>query len=295
MKRPLRIVVGLVLVLGVAGVGAALLVDSLAKQAVVRGGTHALGVETSLESASIGLVSGQFGLEGLAIANPPGFERPDFFTLRSARLELPLGSLLESRVTIPALELEGIAVDLERNSRGTNYGVILDNLSRFESGAKEPRGEGGETAGGGKTYVVQKLVIRDVRASVNLVPAGGDLTKLSLAVPEIVVEDLASDMTMPQLCALVVKVVIRAAIQAGQGVVPGEILADLRGRMDGLSDVARAGIEEELGKLESGLREHAKKLGPEAEKALDEASGKLDEALDGLFDKKKKDKEKGKN
>jgi len=290
MKRPPRLVIGLVLALVLVGAGTLLLVDSLVEQGVERGGTHALGVETRLESASIGLVSGRFDLGGLAIANPPGFERPDFFALRSARLELPLVSLLEPRVTIPTLELDGIAIDLERNSQGTNYGVILDNLSRFESDAEKPRGQGEERAGGGKTYAIQKLVIRDVRASVNLVPAGGDLTRLDLAVPEILVENLASDMTMSQLCALVVKVVIQAAIQAGQGVVPGEILADLRGRMDGLSDVARLHLGEELGKVESGLREQAKKLGPEAEKALDEASGKLDKALDGLLDKKKKSK-----
>jgi hypothetical protein len=295
MKRPTRLVIGLVLILVLVGAGTILLLDSIARQAIEGGGSHALGVETRLDNASIGLVSGEFGLRGLAVANPPGFERPDFFTLRSARLELPLRSLLEPRVTIPALELEGIALDLERSAKGTNYGVILDNLSRFESGPGKAGGEGKKEEVGGKTYKVQKLVIRDVRASVNLVPGGGDLTRLALAVPEIVVEDLASDMTMPELCALVVKVVIQAAIKAGEGVVPGELLADLRGRMDGLKGVARVSIGAELGKFESGLREQAKKLGPEAEKALDEASGKLDKALDGLLDKDKKDKKKGKS
>jgi hypothetical protein len=290
MKRPLRLVIGLVLVLALGGTVATLFVDSLVEKAVERGGTHALGVETRLEGASIGLLSGQFGLDGLAIANPPGFERPDFFALRGARLELPMKRLLEARVVISALELEGIVLDLERNPQGTNYGVILDNLSRFESGAG---GEGGAPEAGedgGKTYVLQRLVIRDVRAHVNLVPRGGDLTRLDLTVPEIVVEDLASDMTLPQLCALVVKVVIRAAIQAGQGVVPGELLADLRGRMDGLSDVAHQRLGAELEELEGGLREQAKKLGPEAEKALERAGDELGEALDGLFDKDKKKK-----
>lgn len=292
MKRPLRLVFGLLLLLVLVCAGALFFIDSLAGQAIERGGTHALGVETRLDDASIGLLSGEFGLEGLTLANPPGFERPDFFALRSARLELPLTRLLEQRVTIPALELEGIVIDLERNSQGTNYGVILDNLARFESGPGEPGGE--PAAKDGKVYGVQKLVIRDVRASVNLVPAGGDLTKLDLAVPEIVVQDLASDMTLGQLCALVVKVVIRAAIRAGEGVVPGELLADLRGRMDGLEDVARARIGQELDGLEGGLREQAKKLGPEAEKALEQAGDKLGETLDGLLDGKK-DKNKKKN
>lgn len=290
MKRPLRLAFGLVLLLVLVCVGALFFIDSLAGQAVERGGTHALGVETRLDDASIGLLSGEFGLDGLTVANPPGFARPDFFSVRSARLELPLTRLLDQRVTIPALELEGITIDLERNARGTNYGVILDNLSRFESGTEQPGGE--PAAKDAKVFELQKLVIRDVRATVDLVPAGGDLTKLDFAVPEIVVADLASDMTLAQLSALVVKVVIRGAIQAGEGIVPAELLADLRGRMDGLRDVARGRIERELGALEGGLREQAKKLGPEAEKALEKAGDELNQALDGLLDKDKKDRKK---
>jgi hypothetical protein len=284
MKRPVRVAVGLALALVLASAGMLLLVDALVEQAIEHGGTQALGVETRLASASIGLASGRFELEELAIANPPGFERPDFLTLRSAQLELPLQRLLEPRVTIPALELEGIAIDIERGARGTNYGVILDSLARFESGEAGSEGGGADDD---TTYHLQRLVIRDVRAHVNLVPQGGDLTRLDLAVPEIVVEDLASDMTLPQMCALVVKVVMQAAIQAGQGVVPAEVLADLRGRMDGLKDVARVRLGTELQDLESGLRAQAKKLGPGAEKALEQAGDELGKALEGLLDKNK--------
>jgi len=282
MRRPLRLVFGLMLVLLLVCVGAFLFIDSLATQAVERGGTHALGVETRLDDASIGLLSGRFGLQGLTVANPPGYERPEFLELRSASLEVPATHLLARRVRIPALELEGITLDLERNDKGTNYRQILDNLGRFESGGGEPGDEA--PAEDAKTYHVERLVIRDVRAIVQLFPAGGAATKLDFAVPEIVVEDLASDMTLAQVCALVVKVVIRAAVQAGEGVVPNELLADLRGRLEDLKGTTRERLDAELGKLEDGLREQARKLGPEAEKALQEAS----DGLGGLFDKKKK-------
>src|SRR6185436_7155586 len=205
MKRLLRLVAILVLLVMLVAAGALLLVDSLAKQAIERGGTHALGVETRLEDASIGITSWEFGLGGLAIANPPGFTRPDFLTLRSARLELPLKRLLESRVTIPSLELEGIVLDLERNSQGTSYGVILDHLSRSSSGGGG--GGGSSENDSDKVYIVKRLVVRDMRAVVSLVPAGGDLTKLDFAVPEVVVEDLGSDMTMAELCGVIVRVV----------------------------------------------------------------------------------------
>lgn len=285
MKLIVRIGLGLLVLLVLLGLGAVLFVDSLAKQAIVRGGEHALGVETRLERASIGLVSGDFALSELAIANPPGFTDPDFFALRSARLELPLSTLLQPRITIPSLVLEGITIALERNAQGTNYGVILDNLDRFEGGeASEPEGEA--DGGAGKTFLLQSLVIRDVRAAVNLVPAGGDLTKLSLSIPEIVVDDLRSGMTLPEICALVVKTVIQAAIQAGAGTLPADLLADLRGRLDGLEGLAQVRVAEELGKVEKTLQEQAQKLGPEAEKALKAAGEELGGKLDGLLKKK---------
>ena len=282
MKLAVRIAIGLVLLLLVLGFGAVLFVDSLAKQAIERGGSHALGVQTRLESASMGLFSGEFALAGLAVANPPGFAEPEFFSLRSTALELPLSTLLEDRITIPSLALEGITIDLERNASGTNYGVILDNLGRFESSEKKESGP--EKEGGGKAFLLQRLVIRDVRAAVNLVPAGGELTKLSLSIPEIVVEDLGSEMSLAQICAMVVKTVIQAAIQAGGGVLPADLLADLRGRMDDLEGSARVLVDEELGKLEEKLQQ---KLGPGADKALKEASDAIVVKLDGLLKKKK--------
>jgi len=285
MKIVVRILVGLALLLALVGVGAVLFIDSLAKKAIEAGGSHALGVETRLESASIGLFSGEFALNGLTVANPAGFAEPSFFALGGTRLALPLSSLREERVTIPELVLVGISLDLERNARGTNYGVILDNLSRFESA--EPASGGGASDAGGKVFVLQRLVVRDVRATVNLLPEGGDLTKLSLSIPEVVVTDLGSDMSLAQLCALVVKTVVRAAIQQGGDALPAELLADLRERMATLEGQARAQLDDELGKAQDELLKSAGKLGPEAEKAAKAASDKLGGKLDDLLKKKK--------
>ena len=291
MKRFTRWGLGLVLVVVVLAIGVLFWLDSLARSAVERGGTHALGVETTLADASIGIFSSKSGLTDLEVANPAGFSRPSFFSLRSARLELPLRQLLETRITIPVLELEGITIHLERGASGTNFGQILDHLARFESGSDAPPGEGAppdeSEKGEGKTFHLQRLVIRDVRASVQLIPAAGELTQLEVSVPEIVVDDLASDMTVAQICAVVVRVALRASLEAGKGKIPAELLADLRGRVDDLEAEARARIAKELGGLEEKLNEQAKKLGPEAERALQKASEELGGKLDGLLKKKK--------
>jgi hypothetical protein len=290
MKRIGGFLLGLTLFLALLGIGAALFLDSLVEEAVERVGTYALGVETRLESANIGLLSGEFSLRGLEVDNPPGFVRPAFFALRSARMELPASALLGSRITVPSLTLEGVSLALERNSNGTNYGTILDNLERLETRSKtEGPGEGAE---GGKAFLLERLAIRDVHVTADLLPTGGDLTKLSLTIPEIVVEDLGSEMTLPEICALAVKLVVQAALESGESVLPEELLADLRKRMDGLKTVAGGRIEVELGQIEEKLQEQARKLGPEAEKALQGAADQLRGKLDGLLDREKDDRKK---
>jgi hypothetical protein len=284
MKRVLRWGLFLVTAVLLAALGALFWVDSLVKAAVERGGTHALGVDTRLEDADIGLLAGEFALSGLHIANPTGFAQPDFFSLRSARLALPLGALLEERITIPSLELEGIAIDLERGSRGTNFAQILENLDRLESG-----GATREKTGASKVFHVQHLALRDIRASVQLMPAGGQLTKLDLDVPGIVVTDLASDMTLAELSGVVVRLVGRAALEAGRGQLPEEFLADLRGRLGKAESSARERLGQELTGLQETLATEAEKLGPEAEQALQKASRELESRLGGLLDGKKKD------
>ncbi len=278
MKLLLRILAGLALVVLLAVAGTMLFLDSLAREAVERGGTFALGVPTELESADIGIFSGDLGLAGLRVANPPGFSRPDFFSLGKAQLESSLGSLLGDAVTVSLLELQGIALDLERNKSGTNYGAILDHLSRFESEAEKPQEEG--EAGGGKTFLLECLVVRDVTATIDLLPVAGDATRVTLSIPEIVLKDLGSEgMSAAQICALVVKTILSAALQAGADVLPADLLKDLRGRLKGLESVALAISGQTVEEVQGALQEA---LGTEAEKALKGAG----EKLEGLFKKK---------
>jgi hypothetical protein len=264
------------MVLLAAIVMAFVFVDSLAKRAIERGGTYALGVETRLDSADIGVFSGEFGLAELHVANPPGFAKPDFLELDRAKLEFPLSALASERVVVPLLELDGIVLDLERNQNGTNYGTILTNLERFESG-EPPAGETEEEAPG-KIFVLERLVVRNVRADLDLLPIGGEATKVSVSIPEIVVEDLdQSGMTASEIFALVVKTLLTAAVRAGGGVIPEDLLRDLGGRLGELEAVA----VELSGQIEEALEKGSEDLRKAAEDAVKGAGKKLEDILKG--------------
>jgi hypothetical protein len=276
MKLVLRILIGVGVVFLLLVLGAFFFVDSLAVQAVERGGSYALGVPTELDSADIGLFSGEFGLAGLSVANPPGYEQPDFLTLREARLEVATGSVLSDRVSVPLLELSGIALDLEKNAQGTNYGAILDNLGRFESQGPAPAEE--EAAGGGKSFVLERLVVRDVTVRVDLLPMGGEATEVTLSIPEIVLANIGQELSLAEICALVVKTILSASLEAGAGVLPADFLKDLGGRLKGLEALPDSVAEQVGGALDQAAQE----LGGEAGKTLQGAS----EKLEGLFKKK---------
>ena len=73
----------ILLILLLAGIGLLIgsvtLIDAFAKKGIEAGGTYCLGVPTTLDSANIGIVSGMFGLQGLTVANPEGYESPVVF------------------------------------------------------------------------------------------------------------------------------------------------------------------------------------------------------------------------
>ena len=266
MKRILLFSLIAVLVVLVASF---ILVDSIAETVIEKGGTAALGVETSLDSADVGIVSGEFGLAGLTIANPSGFERPSFLELDRASASASLGDLLGDTVEIATVQLDGIRLDLERGAEGTNFGAILDRLRSSEGKPSEKESEG-------KRFVIREFTVRGVTVSANPI-AGTPATRVSVELPAIVLHDVgekSGGATLAELFSTLVQVLLDAAVQGGVGMLPQELLNDLTAKLSGLKY-----LEEHRGEIEDAL----KGLGNSATKTLEDAAGK---ALGDLIKRK---------
>ncbi|MEW6070983.1 MAG: hypothetical protein AB1726_00120 [Planctomycetota bacterium] len=263
-------------------------VDSLVRVAVERGGTYALGVETRLDEADVRVFAGEVSLAGLTVANPPGFQQENFLAMGSAAGAADLTSLSADTVEVPLLELTGLVLDVERGPGGTNYGIILDHLQRFESGAGEAKGEGEEEgpAAPGKKLLVGRISLRDISVTVNLLPAGGELTRQTLTLPPIELRDVGTaegGASLADVVSRIVTALLEATVQAGQGLVPADLLQDLSGELAGLESAAGAALE--------GAKEQAEKLGEEVrsevEEKLDGATKEVEKRLEGLLGGKK--------
>jgi len=257
MKKVLLIVV---IVIVLALISIPLWIDSVARSAVEAGGTQAMGVPTKLEGLSLKIFGGACSLEGLHVANPEGFESPHFLHLGSGSVAVNLGSVMEDKVVIPTLTLDGIDIHLEQTLKGSNYGTILDNLKKEEQ--EEVKDEAP-----GKKFVIEELVIRNVKATAHL-SLGVIKPGVPLEIKEIRMQNVGSDgegVSMSQVFGYILTGLLDSVAKLGKGIFPEDItkgltsgVSDLGGfTVDGVKVMGKGGEEilTGVGKGTKGLTE----------------------------------------
>ncbi|MAG54764.1 MAG: hypothetical protein CMJ83_00580 [Planctomycetes bacterium] len=246
-KRLLIFVAILVCLLVVGAIYA----DSLAETGIERGGTWALGVETTVDSASIGFLSGTFALENLSVANPDGFGNEPFMALADGSVEVRASSLMSDTIVLHTLEIDGIDLNLVRGSDGSNYGKILESLARFEG--EDTKEEDG------KRFVINKIEITNVK--VNVTPmADLGFAKMSLPIDRIVLNNVGTESDGGVLLAEVANQIIQSLLKNAGGLsgMPDLISGTLNNQLGQLEKIAKG----ELSKMTEGI-------GGEAGKALE--------------------------
>ncbi|HRX87494.1 MAG TPA: hypothetical protein P5572_20910, partial [Phycisphaerae bacterium] len=242
-KRIKRLIAAIVLIPVVLVIVLFVYIDAIAKAGVERGATYALGVNTTLDSMSVGVLRGRVAMEGLDVANPPGFNSDRFLRLGEGRVAVTLGSLMENTVVLPELRLTGINVNLEKKGKSANYQVILDGLKKFESEG-EPAAPAKEDA---KKFIVKLVTVEDVNVQVDLLGIGGGLTQLPIHLDKIELRDVGSEsdggVVLSQLSGMLIKALLEAIVQKGGAVLPAEITAELNRGLAMLGGLGDASIQ----------------------------------------------------
>ena len=242
-----RSIVFLVILLAVVVVGGLFFINGIVKAGIEGGGTHALKVETTLDSADISLLNGQFSLSGLEVNNPEGYETQKFLSLGEGSVAISVESLLEETVEIPLLELKNLELTLDQKGGTTNINEILGGFGGQGGGEEVPAEEPSSgDASEGKKFHVGKVTISGVKLLVAAPPLGTPAKPSIVEVPEIVIEDVGSDstdgLTMSQLIVdIVVKTVDQVVVSSGDqlpSVLAGEIDAAVK-RIGSVDRVAR--------------------------------------------------------
>ncbi len=241
MMKKLAILVGGLVILLVAVVAVVFVsIDAIARAAIERGSTYALGVPTTLGSADIGILSGEFTMKDLDVANPDGFDGDYFFQLDEGFVAVSLGSLRQDTVEIPTLALTGVRMNLQKKGGKANYKVITENLKRLESG-NSPDEDGG-SGEPGKSFMIHEIVIRDVHVTVDLLPIGGELTRVEIPIEEVRLTEIGSEtLTTAEVTSRVIKMILAAVVRNG-ATLPADLVDDLGGALRGLADLGNIDI-----------------------------------------------------
>lgn len=288
LKKLIYAVVGLALLVVVALVIVFFSINSIAKAAIEKGGTYALGTETTVAGVSVGVFKGEFSMSGLSVANPKagGFASPHFMSLGTGATSVSLSTLRQPTVEISTLTLDKLDVNIESKGGSTNYGAILDNLKKVagsDSGKPAPTADKNE-----KKFVIKQLTLSNITVHVNMggsfLPGAvgdtvGKVTNVTIPIDRIELRDVGkgggvadSGVSMEQLTGIIVKAVLAAAAEKGGGLIPGDLLGDLNGKLSSIAS------------LDSLSKGGAEIIGGAAAKASDELKKGVEGATKGLGD-----------
>lgn len=257
------------LLLLVVGVPAAVIVfgGQLLETGVEKGGTVALGSETTLHSATLSLLSGDVKLNDFKIRNPQGFTADHVFAVDQIAVSANTKSFLGDTIEINNIDIKAPAITLEFNQGGTNLGALMKHLEGSgggSGGGGKPDGEA--STGGGKKLRVGRITIEAAR--LNLVAAMLSKEATSITLPTLEVKDLGNDLTMAQLLEKVLAVIMTAAADSG-------LDAQLKGLLNGEVANLKAGVDKALKDAMGGATKQLDDAKKQAENALEKGLGGL--------------------
>ena len=287
MKTAIKIIAVLVILLIVGIVGLVFFVlgnvNEIAKEAIERGGTYAMQVDTTVSTVDVNLGAGTATMSGLNIANPNGFDTDHFLNLGDSSARVNLESVRTDTIVMPEITLSGIDVILDKGGSPSNYNTILNSLKRFESEEQTTPDE----AQPGKKLVIDRLLLEDINIRVANMPgvslAVGDV---AVNIPEIELRDIGKEesMTTAEVINLVVKTVLAAAVEAGGGIIPGDVLSELGNGLAGLESLSDLGIEAisdlNLDEALGGVQEEINKAAEDVQKSVDDAAKDIEDKID---------------
>ncbi len=191
MKLFKRIAIIGTLVVLVVVIGAYFAIDQIARSIVGSQGTSVLGVPTSVSSVRLAVFSAESGFTELTIANPEGFQKPNFIEIKQAEFSASVGTLLSSNIDIPLVHIKGLTLDLEQIAGNTNADAIIKNIN---ANTKEP-----DDVDDPMKFNIKKLIIEDIRltASGSIVNIAGG--KIDTKIPRIELSNLGTETDGDQL------------------------------------------------------------------------------------------------
>jgi len=261
--RKLLKVVGVLLVLFVVGVAVmAIMIDPIVRRGVEYGSTSALKVPTRLADANVKF-SGKATLDHFEVDNPAGFKEPKAIVFDRLDLALRPKGLFDPAVYVDELRIVKPEVTVEFSGTKSNLSTLMDHLSSGKPEAEKKEGK--------------KFLIRKLRIESGTVKFRSDLlaeNTQTFVLPPIELENIGTaegGASTTEVLKVLLQTLATAAVNAGEGMLPKDLLKNLKGDLSKHLQGAPDQIRRKLGDI---------KLPEQAEPE------KVEKTLKDLFEKK---------
>lgn len=258
------LLLALILFVGISIYFTASNLNSLVKQAVEQAGSETLKTEVRLAEVDIQLSEAKARLSGLTIKNPPGFTQANVFELGDIQLDLNLEAILEKRIDLTEITIQGMNVVAEQKGTTTNIQTLLNNLPATDKPAGQPESEPEQGGSPVDDMLVKVSKFQFINNDVTLVTEKWG--EQSVTVPTINLSNLGGANGVPpdQFAAVVFKRLLKDINQAVKGkledVVKDKAKEKLREKEDELKDKYRSKLDEEFGEDADKVDESLKSL-----------------------------------
>ncbi len=225
-------------------------INSIAKSAITTAGSSTLGVDTSLDSISIGLLSGHSSIDGLAVANPKGFDG-DFLDLSEGVLDVNLSSLLGDVIEVKQVGLDGLQIQFIQKIDGSNVNKILDNVKTSSKATPETPSKDGDSSDSSRRFIIDELKVTNVKVSVAVEPISKATAPSTISINKIIIKDIGKKQNgadLDQLMAIVVQSVVDAVIKAAPSEIPAIMMQGIEGGLSNLTSFDFGNVQFDGGK-----------------------------------------------
>ncbi len=221
--------------------------DAAARKGVEIGGTQALGVDTKLNSASIGWLGGSVAIRGLKIANPQGYKTDRLMALGHGKVTCSIPSLLTDEVVVREILIEEPELTIELKPGlppHSNLGDLLNSLQSKDE-APPPKKEEAKPAAKESEQKFRVDLIRVTKTKVRFHLLMGKTADVVL--PDVELKEVRnSDGSLPRLVDIFRQVLVGVsvtALKSGQGIVPDDVLKSFGGPLASAQKLIGGGVK----------------------------------------------------
>ena len=295
MKWVKRILLVLIVLIVLGGLGIYFYAGALAEKGIEIGGKTALGVDTEVDSVSIGFFSSSVGINGLRIGNPEGYKTKQLMSLGSCKVSCDLGSMLSDEIQVNEILIDAPEITIEFADFLTrnNLGDLLAKLKSTEP--KEPtEPKPVEEEGAPKSFKVDLISITNAKVNFHL--AAGKV--MPVALPDIKMEDVKNADGSPLMLAdIFAQVLSSIGVSAFKNVkgLPSDVMQGFGNTMGSAVNLLGQGAGTVTGLLGDGIKGLGDGLGGGVNavgEGVENIGKGVGDAIKGIFGGNKEEKKK---